>query len=376
MGLRIGWALGALVIAGGTARAQPSPEAPLPAPEPPPAPSPEPAPPFVDPRMDPAWQRYHHAFALLAQGDRDGARAEVAVLQQMHPDHPATRQAENALASNAPGTAARPAPRAALVEQPTNGARAELALFQGIHGIHVGIELCLIAQCDDAEPYVLLGLVGGIAGTAASLTRDNIRSGTRALVNSGTVWGAFNAGMILINTDPESISTVGLGLLAGQGLGIGAALALETRRPTAGQVALANSGGQWALALTGLLMATFEPDIADRNIPLVLMAAGDAGIGVGAYLASRYPWVSRAQTLVLDAGGIVGGVAGGGLGVMLTGSVEDRTTYAAAAVGIVAGLGAAAYLTRNWRNDDALAMRTALAPVPGGGAMFVSSLDW
>jgi hypothetical protein len=360
VGLRIGWALGALAIAAGTATAQPVPDA-TPAPQ---------------PREDPAWQRYHHAFELLAQGDRDGARAEVAALQQLHPDHPATRQAVIAIASNAPGTRDEPRPRVLLAEEPTKGAQAELALFQGLHGIAVGIELCMIADCDDPEPYVGLGLLGGIAGASLSLSRDNIRPGTRALVNSGTVWGTFNAGMILIRADPESISSVGLGLLAGQGLGIGAAIALEAKRPTAGQVALANSGGQWTLALTGLMLATFQPDIDGNNVPIVLMAAGDAGIGVGAYLASRYPWVSRAQTLVIDAGGIVGGVAGGGIGVMLSGSVEDRTTYAAAAAGVVIGLGAAAYLTRNWRNDDAVAMRTTLAPAPGGGAMFVSQLDW
>lgn len=341
-----------------------------------PAPEPPPPSPAVELREDPAWQLYHRAFELLAQGDRDGARAEVARLQQMHPDHPATRQAVIALASNAPGTRDQPPPRGPQVEEPTQGARAELALFQGMHGIYVGVELCLVAECDEPEPYVLLGLLGGVTGAGVSLMRDNIRPGTRALVNSGTVWGAFNAGMVLIRTDPDSVSTVGLGLLAGQGLGIGAAIAIEAKRPTAGQVALANSGGQWSLALTGLMMATFAPDIDEQNVPLVLMAAGDVGIGVGAYLASRYPWVSRAQTLVLDAGGIVGGVAGGGIGVMLSGSVEDRTTYAAAAVGVVAGLGAAAYLTRNWRNDDAVAMRTSLAPIPGGGAMFVSQLDW
>ena len=344
--------VGALVLTGGTVMAQP-----------------------VDTRDDPAWLRYHHAFELLAQGDRDGARAEIAMLQQQHPDHPATRQAMLALSSSAPGTHDEPR-RGPVAETPTNGARAELALFQAMHGIYAGIEVCLAAECEEAEPILGLALAGGIVGAAASLSIDDVRPGTRALANSGTVWGAFNAGMLLWATEVDLGPGIGLGLLAGQGAGLGIGIALDRKRPTAGQVALANSGGLWTLALTGLTLAAIQPDTNENTLPVILMVAGDAGIGVGAYLASRYPWVSRAQTFVLDAGGIVGGVAGGGLGVMLTGDFDDRSTYAAAAVGVAAGLGAAAYLTRNWRNDDAISMRTALAPAPGGGALVVSSLDW
>ena len=114
-------------------------------------------------------------------------------------------------------------------------------------------------------------------------------SGQRALINSGTAWGAFNAAMLLVATEPDDASTVGLSLIGGQAAGV--------------------------------------------------------GLGAGAYLAWRMPRVSRAQTLVIDAAGIVGAVAGGAGGVMATGDVEDRTTAGLAAVGAAIGLGAAAYFT-------------------------------
>jgi hypothetical protein len=80
--------------------------------------------------------------------------------------------------------------------------------------------------------------------------------------------------------------------------------------------------------------------------------AADAGIAMGAYLATARPDISRAQTLVIDAGGIVGGVGGGGLGVLLSGEIGDQTTAAMAALGVAAGLGAAAYFTRDWNDAD------------------------
>jgi hypothetical protein len=78
---------------------------------------------------------------------------------------------------------------------------------------------------------------------------------------------------------------------------------------------------------------------------------------------------------VIDAAGIVGGVAGGAAGVMLTGRADARATFGLAAVGAMVGLGAGAYLTRTWRNDDAVAMRTALVPARGGG-LVVTQLTW
>ncbi len=103
----------------------------------------------------------------------------------------------------------------------------------------------------------------------------------------------------------------------------------------------------------GLTLAAASTDPDEEEVSLSLLAAGDVGLGMGAYLATLVPDISRAQTLVIDAGGIVGGISGGGLGVLIVGSRRAiRATAALAALGVAAGLGAAAYLTRDWGDSD------------------------
>ena len=203
-------------------------------------------------------------------------------------------------------------------------------------------------------------------------------SGQRALINSGTVWGTFNAAMLLIANEPDDDSSIGLTLIAGQAAGVGLALALSANAPTAGQVALANSGGQWSLALTGLSLAAADVQLDDQQLGLTLAIVADAGLGVGSYLGSTRPRVSRAQTLVIDAAGIVGAVAGGAGGVMITGAVEDRSTAGLAALGAALGLGTAAYVTRHWddEDDDGPPITATITPVRGGGGLVAAHLVW
>jgi hypothetical protein len=239
--------------------------------------------------------------------------------------------------------------RRAIREEPSASANAELALFQTLHGLTLGVELCIVLQCDEAGAGVGLSLAGGTLGALVSLKAvGEITSGQRALLNSGTTWGAFNALMMIIAGDPVLAETITLGLIGGQTAGLGAGALLFDRRPTAGQVALANSGGQWGAVLMGLTLVAASAEPTGGEISMSLLVAADVGIGMGAYLATLRPDISRAQTLVIDAGGIVGGVGGGGLGVLISGSIGDRSTAAMAALGVAAGLGAAAYFTRNW----------------------------
>src|SRR5436190_710957 len=65
--------------------------------------------------------------------------------------------------------AALPAARGAPKEQPESGPRAELALFHTIHGIVVGVEVCVVSQCDSASAFVALALLGGGLGATIAL---------------------------------------------------------------------------------------------------------------------------------------------------------------------------------------------------------------
>ncbi|MEO8704575.1 MAG: hypothetical protein ABI867_31260 [Kofleriaceae bacterium] len=364
----------------GSAAAQPAPELPPVEPAPvvvEPAPPPPP-PPRVDARDDAGWQLYHAAFAALMDHARGKARGLTAQLVHDYPGHPATLAIESAREDL--GVTDKPRVE---IEKPSKGARAELALFQGIHGIFLGLEVCAIAECNDGGSVLLLGLVGGAIGAGASLSVPDLTSGRRALLNSGTVWGAANAGLLLAAIQPDvddSAAPIVGPLMAGQLGGMGVGYSLFRYQPTAGQVGLANSTGQWSAVITGLLIAGLDDDPSDsstKGYALAVLAALDGGLGVGAYLAGKYPHVSRAQTLVIDAGGIFGAVAGGGLLVLAQDEFGPGTALGAAA-GTAVGLGIAAYMTRNWNSgndNDSSGATTYLAPAPHGSGA-VAGIGW
>jgi hypothetical protein len=354
-----------LVISSLPAMAQPAPEpepAPPPAEQPPPPEAPKPA---IDPRIDAGWELYHQVFDAVARGHRAHARDLAVQLLRDYPTHPATNLVRKSELGVGPGTIDDHGDR---TEKPSRSARAELGAFQTMHGIAVGIEFCVVIKCDSGGAAFGAALTGGIAGLFISLNAvDNLTPGQRALINSGTVWGATNAALILIATEPSDAETYGLGLLAGQGIGVATGVVMFRGKPTAGQVALANSGGQWAGVLTGLTIAALDDHPDGKQVAIALLVAVDAGLVGGSYIASRKPQVSRAQTLVIDAGGIVGAVGGGSLGVVLSGNFDDRSTPGLAAIGAAVGLGTAAYFTRNWSNEGSgTSVQSYILPVERG----------
>jgi len=356
-GCLIAAATGAAIAQPAEPPAPPPPAADAPPAEPPAepaadaAPAEPPAPPQQPqaPRVDTGWQLYHEAFGALLEGKRGRAARLAARLRREHAGHPATALVAASPLALAGSGEQREAPR----EVSTPGAIAELALFQTMHGIALGIEVCVALECDDPQPFLGLSLLGGTAGALVSLRLlGPVTSGQRGLFNSGTSWGVFNAVMAMIAIEPDDESDFAVGLIAGQTAGLFAGALLFNKRPTAGQVGLATSGGQWAAVLMGLslIAATQEPSAAELS--LSLLVAADVGIVMGAYLGQLRPDISRAQTFAIDAGGIVGGVAGGGLGVLVTGAIEDRFTAAMAAIGVAGGLAAATYFTRNWNESE------------------------
>jgi hypothetical protein len=334
----------------------------------------------ADARSDTAWQLYHDAFSALMHDEPSRARSLASALLRRHPDHPASQLVRGAHLSLGPG--AVDDPRATgeareIRETASRGARAELALFQSVNGVAIGVEICLALECDSPEAALALALAGGVAGAAISLGVDNLTSGQRALLNSGTFWGAVNASLLAATIDDPSPELVGGLLLAGQGGGLVLGASMFGTHATAGQVALANSGGQWAAVLTTLLIGASGAEMTLDEQAITTLVTIDLGLGVGAYLAGLSPQVSRAQTLVIDAGGIAGVVGGGGLGVVLAGSIDDRTTPALAAVGAAIGLGTAAYFTRDWNRGDESSLHTFVAPpAQGTGGVAGVSFTW
>jgi hypothetical protein len=357
--------------------ADPAPAVPVATAPPPPA-DPTPSPEMRDDRP---WSLYHDAFRALLEGGNTRARRKARLLLHDYPGHPASALVQRSELLGGPG-AAIDAPRRRDVEAPSRAARAELALFQTLHGMYVGVEVCFLLDCEEGVAVFGLALAGAGAGAAISLNAfDNLTSGQRALLNSGTAWGAANGILLTIAIDSDDQQTVVGTLLAGQTAGLLLGGSLFGTKATAGQVGLANSFGQWAAVISGLSLTTLSSDYSGKDLATTILVALDVGLVAGAYVASRQTDVTRAQTLVVDAGGIVGTIAGGSLGVVVSGAFDSTTTRGFAAAGAVVGLGAAYYLTRNWNKEPKDAGDTAIAafiapPERGQGALAGVGFAW
>lgn len=259
-------------------------------------------------------------------------------------------------------------------EKPTSLARAELTFFQTINGLGVGIETCLMFDCSDARAGVLSAMLGGGIGAGGALwfSADGITPGHALAINSGSAWGFWH-GIALLNALNVN-GTRGAGLLAGsQVLGTLLGHLAWTAFPVgAGDVSLANSGGIWAGLLTLEIDTIIGGNRSDAALWGSLLAGSDVGL-VGGALLSRVVPMSRGRTFVLDAGGVLGGLVGMGIQFLVTGNANSsRAVASSAAVGMLAGLGTAAYLSRDWDLKD---VPVALGVTPTrGGAMLTMNL--
>lgn len=354
---------------------------------------------------DVAAELYDLAFEALAQGEREVALRMLLELEHAHPEHRLAAQAAELIAvlqlpakaeapaalppSAAAGPEPSPAERPAVSEREpastqrhTTSARAELVAFQTLHGFAVGAELCVIAECEDARPWAitLMATTGSALGASLYLTREGVTPGLARALTTGTEWGLWH-GLALgiatraFETAQDESEASALGALLGQlgGLGVGG-LVYSQLEPTAGQVSLASSGGIWSIASVGLGIALVDPqDITEQGVFTALLIAGDLGLAAGGYFASKHP-MSAGRTLLIDAGGLLGGLTGAGVVALFTSNDVDTQVVAGVALaGLWTGLGLSYYLTSDWDSGDdehaATAPRLSLGalPVRGGG---------
>ncbi|MEM6533202.1 MAG: caspase family protein [Myxococcota bacterium] len=262
-------------------------------------------------------------------------------------------------------------------ETPTDQARTELVLVQTAHGVLIGTEICLAIDCDHVSEWsATIGLSGGL-GLAASLylTRNGITPGQAATLNSGFLWGLWHGvgiqgalgGNDFLSDDPERFAESGYssrliaaqlgGMLGGHWLN----LAFE---PTAADVAAVNTVGLWGGMLGFAANGAFGFGQSDETVWLTTLLASDLGGIAGGVLARYYP-ISRSRALVINAGGLIGGLLGVGVDVLNEReSLDNRSLYVAGGIGAAAGLAATVWLTRDW--DWEVPGALTVAPAPGG----------
>jgi hypothetical protein len=329
------------------------------------APSPAPGPlsePPLPSSSDPcaaAEPDYMAAFDALVKGEDEEALAALERVLLVCPTHPyAGEFARLTRARLGPGVKLAEAALAGA-EQPTGFARGGLVVWQTLHGATQGLLLCAIADCE-TRPFLGAALAGAAIGAASSwlLTEQGITPGQSAAINSGTAWGAWY-GIVAITVfeirDEAALGTVMASMAALTGAGVALAV---LNPPTAGQVSMANSGGLWAGVVTALFLLTAN-DGDTKTFMAIESVVTSVGLTSFALLSASLP-VSRGRVLLIDAGGILGGLLGAATVALLS---DDRDAIlVGSAVGTLSGLGLTTWLTRNFDGPPESAPQVTLAP--------------
>jgi hypothetical protein len=339
-----------------------------------------------------AMQIYAGGFEDLAHGENVAAHDKMTQVLDLCPSHPYAAELKR-LAASAPGFEVEPQaggvlrgrrvdrklePKAEQPAQPplkaetkvegeqsSSLARAELVAFQTLHGVAQGLIFCAAIDCDDGRATVAASFLGVAALGGGSLALSSgIRPGQALAINSGTGWGTWNAlslAAIQQPDDGETIATMVFVLnLAGTGAGTMIAV---LGKPESGQVSFANSTGIWSgvLALWAMNLAGVDL-FEDGGFWEAMLAATDIGLGIGAIASTEFE-ISRARTLLIDAGGIVGMLLGLGTAVLIDENPDQELVGGLGFVGTASGLLSAALLSRQ---IDAPAPPKGVTFLPGG----------
>lgn len=312
---------------------------------------------------------YTRGFDALVVGDDPAALEAFERVLTACPSHPyASEFARLARTRLGPGARLAEAALLRAPEKPTGFARGSLVVWQTLHGATQGVLLCALIECGSSG-FAAASLFG--AGVFAALSwsitdGSGITPGQAAVINSGTTWGVWYgpALSVVFDVDGDDVPTALMSSMLSL-TGVGVAMAVLAN-PTAGQVSLANSGGLWTGVVVGLLLPSLG-DGDDKAFFGITSVATGVGLTAGAIL-SRSILVSRGRMLLIDSGGILGGLVGLASGAVL--GAEDESLALVAGAGTLAGLVLTTYVTQDFDGPFTPAPEVALAPtVMGRGGM-------
>lgn len=284
---------------------------------------------------------YDDAFSDLRARRWDAAQEKLARYLSLYPKGELAYPAQELL---------RLAQHLARQEERVEGSgRVELVAFSTTYGIGAGLALWSILELE--RPGLLLSFATGGLGLGLSLYTTSgreVSDGDAATISNAGLWGTWNGlaiPMILGNDDSRVIlsSGIGVGLL---GIG-GGVLLNHLYAPHGGDVGLTSSGGLWGTFFAGMGLLVAEPDDpSSAQIFGTLLAGSDLGLLGGAFLATHLD-LPRSRTRLIDLGGTLGALLGGGL-VLLSDDAGPRLTGSVMGAGGLAGLGLAAWATSGW----------------------------
>lgn len=251
------------------------------------------------------------------------------------------------------------------IEEATGLARGTLVASQTIHGALLGLQGCIVVNCDSPRLGVGLPALGAATGFGLTFyaTHDRgVTPGQSAALNTGVWYGSWTAITGALAVDAQDERAVFGSMMALQLAGLAGGYALsEVLRPTAGDVSLARHSALWMAVLYPMVTeGVLALDQSERAIAAGMWISSTLGGVGGAVLAGNKP-MSRSRVLVTSASGLVGGLAGMIVPVLI---FEDdlpnrQTLWVPTLIGGAAGLATGAYLTREWDDDADFRPETA-----------------
>ncbi len=291
------------------------------------------------------------------EGRHDAARAVLDLIRRKYGDTPAAGSVPDLLSSYANRV------------QADGSGRVELLVWGTTYGLWLGVATPIIADADGPEAFGVGLLAGAPAGflLARKYANDHpgLTEGQARAITFGGTWGTWQGygwmdvlGGETINcgdlcgeyrTDPSTSASVA-SMVAGGVAGIGTGLLLARKPIPSGVAAAVSSSGLWGTWFgfaTGVIT-----DLEDRDRLAATLLGGDAMVVAAGLLAPKWsPSVNRVRLVSLS--GLVGGVAGGGLVLIMQPDDEDVGVGIPLATSII-GLVTGAHLTREYDRDRAV----------------------
>lgn len=239
--------------------------------------------------------------------------------------------------------------------------RVEVVTTASLYGAGLGGQLANAINADgNVVPLIVVGGLGaGLAGSILATDDRTISDAQARLLSTGIIFGYVLTaeGLAAFASDSTDINgPLALGSLVGAG--VGTKLAMDFPNMKLGDVSLVNSAtviGVVASLLGTVVVLGEKPEV---DFPKLLLGATVASAGAGVALAHRWDMSSGRITLI-NLGGIAGLLTGGAVLALSADSLSARSGAAIELGAGIAGLSAAAYLTRD--NSAEVASRPAKA---------------